>query len=64
VLLTVIVGAFPLHYYLDELMQARGRMEAQGMTLVPDVIERLLRAAEKSLRSSGDLFLLNFEDKR
>ncbi len=42
--LVLFVGAVAERYYLEQLSAAGAWMQRQGMTVVPDVIERLLRA--------------------
>jgi TM2 domain-containing membrane protein YozV len=49
ILLVIVLGrSFPMNYYSDKLTQARARFESQGMTIVPELIGRLLSLAVSS----------------
>jgi TM2 domain-containing membrane protein YozV len=45
VLALVIGRSFPASYYQDYLAHARARLQEQGMTIVPELINRMLSAA-------------------
>lgn|SRR5574341_84716 len=45
---TVVYYYFPKGYYMDWLGQVRARLAEQGMTIVPDLIDRLLLFIQKS----------------
>jgi TM2 domain-containing membrane protein YozV len=46
--LSLVIGrSFPASYYQDNLTHARARLQEQGMTIVPELINRLLSAVGK-----------------
>ena len=51
ILLVIVVGrSFPAKYYCDQLTQARSRLQEKGMTIVPEIIGRVLSLAPSAGR--------------